>query len=152
VRAIEVILIGAVMLAGVIWTYFLFKKGDHARVVPTLVVGAIVLLGVAVRDGIALADPKTNVHFLDFCSAVGKAALFAMGINFKSLLAPLVIALTISVGAYYLFEYRELHPLPVLSTLVDLVFSTAPRWLEWTYCIAMGLYCSWGSLHGHVGA
>jgi hypothetical protein len=151
-NAVPIIIVGFIMLIGLGWQGYLIgekdskknweKDGPPGRLYAPLAVGMIVILGVFVYGLICLFDSKkTDYKFETFLLWNAKAIVFALVLNLKSYLGPLTASFCLSCEVYFLFEYGQLRPIPLLSALAGWVFEFAPDAISAVYLVISVLYC-----------
>ena len=150
-NAIQVIVIGLISFLGLIWQFWLTDKDisrkKESGVAPRrlyvpLVAGFLIVLGAIVYCIIVRLDPrKASIAWPTLLLWCSKAFVFALVINLKSYFGPLVVSFVASSELYYLMEYGEWHPVPLLSALADWVFEFGPHWVSIAYLVVQTVYC-----------
>lgn len=95
---------------------------------PT-VFGAVVALAVVAYAGFSWGDAKKpNFDFVVFLYFVAKALVFLLIVVIKAFFGILVATYVLCSEAYFYMEYGRFQPVPILSELLNWVFSFAPTW------------------------
>jgi len=147
-NGIAILIIGVLMLIGIVWQYHLIGEKDGnwedppKRMIVPFLLGLVVILGVFVYSLIGMCDSKKAAFTFETLLLWNfKSIVFVVFMNLKSYLGPVVASFVACCEVYFLFEYGELRPLPLLSALAEWVFEFGPEWLAGTYLVLQTVYC-----------
>lgn len=140
-----VVLIGLVMVASIawqLWIYDQFDSGEKEKVinlmvVPALIVGSIVILGVLLHS-IFSALESSEGFWGNFWSILGvtfSAIIFAIILLIKSIFGPIVNGWIVSYSIYSLFEHGIFKIWPFMTWVISLIFEFADQTITITYTV-----------------
>ncbi|MBL9116035.1 MAG: hypothetical protein JNJ83_13595 [Verrucomicrobiaceae bacterium] len=143
----------AVVVAGIVWQAFVFQRdgdNDGQRHVVAAVISGLVILGAIGYSIFAVFDPRVEIGFLGGIKLVGTSFVVAVLFWIKQALGPLLLSVMASWTAYVFLQHGELDMVPVISWLLDMLFSAYPSWVGQTYIWFTVIYGLVGSLLSSV--
>ncbi len=147
-NVLAAIVIGVVTLGSIYWQGYIFNKDSqkHRQHLTRLVVpfysGAIVVLGIFVYGIIAIFQGHVEDigGFWPWVGRVILAIFFASFLIFKACFSAILVGFVASSFCYSFIIFGEIHPIPILGALINLVFPQAPQWLHILYVSAVSIY------------
>jgi hypothetical protein len=158
-------LAGIVMTAALAWQLVLWnrwgmtessdkaiaKKAETAfltGLVLPIALAAIVAIGIVTMGVVSLADSQNTSFTLPvFFSYLGKAFVLVVLTAAKAGLGVLVAGYVVAAEIYFVFTYGSLRPVPLLTALLDWIFSFGPNWLG---VVWLGSQVTWSVVTGAV--
>jgi len=143
---IEVIIIGIIVSGGIIWQFYLINKRDSwddgppFRVIPAGIIGVIIFLGVVVFSILGYIDERRGLPFIFIFTNGGKALILCLVLILKSYFSPITAAFSLSCVVYFYFSYGEMHTIPLIQSIFEWVFISAPKWASAVYAVIVSLY------------
>ena len=145
---IVIMLIGAICVGGIAWQIYLIKEVDRLslgfiflwedvpkRVKIPFLFGASAFAGCILYSGFAIftrtTGPISTID--DGISLSFKALVFWFAATFKSYFSAAVLAFMLSFAVFNYFEHGEIALIPIMSELVQWLFSTTSKTLYWIY-------------------
>lgn len=147
-----VLAIGILFSIVIMWQAYLIAEKDQekdglTRIVPPIIVGAVLFLGVFVTNLHGWADERIELSFLDALENIGKCLLLSAALIAKSYLGPLTLGFTSSYIIYSLVIHGEILTIPLVQSLFEWTFVAAPDWMGVTYVAVVSLYSLLSSLY-----
>ena len=149
---LEILLIGIFTMAGIGWQGLAFTKMSQGQ--PPLVVivpasiGFILLVGLIVH-GIIYAFVGTGDYtFSEFLSLFWAILFTTIVLTIKGVFSPLLLALTIIMIIYSLFEPGDFKfwSFEIVQDFMDWLIGSFPKWIKNTYTVIMYLVIIGGSI------
>lgn len=172
-NALMIIVMGIISIVGIVWQVAIIKKdndndysvpdffenlfeGDivyafenlHKRLIPSIILGAIILVGTIVWMIIVLLVDSNSEVTSDLAFGILiKVVVLVLAFNFKSYFGPLVVCFVATVSVYNIFEYGFIEYINLLQPLIDWIFDYFPVWIKYTYWVIFLLNSALTSLY-----
>lgn len=92
-------------------------------------ISIVAAAGIIILSFISLFDSSNSFGLGSFIVYIFKALVLVVVTVFKSALGILLSGYVFSVEVYYFFTYGELRSVPIISALLDWIFSLGPDWV-----------------------
>lgn len=159
---VAVPLIGIIVIAGAIWQEAVCERDYYTvvqrhsllwifewetvnqyydptpRLRPSLTIGLVIVVGALTCALFSLLRKEITSETFGEC--VFKAGVFYALFIAKAYFAPMLTALGLAGSVYCLLIAGEMHSVPILTPLVDWLFSELPEFFKTVYYVFLGFY------------
>lgn len=149
---IEFFLLGGIIVGGIFWQVYLFKRDSeraHApiRIIIPAILGGLILIGIIVYSLIAIyADNRSIYDWKDFGYYFLRCLVLFLSFLLKSTFGPIFTSIIVAMLVYFLFEYGEFRIWSFIRVFLDWIFSSFPKWMETLYITTLFLVATGGAI------
>ena len=149
----EIFFIIAIVVASVIWQIILVKNDSSSNRLPRRIVGsgiysAVIMLGILGYSIYSFNDASKNYSLMNIFNNLGKAVILCLMFTFKSYFGPVFLGGTLAVSIFYTLHTGviSISAIPVISAIVNWVFSNVPEHIKNMYYVGLALYALYFSV------